>query len=189
MPTTGADNPWPEEGRAFVPLTTDRLRLRPFGPDDAPPVQQFLGTEQLAKQTINLPYPFETRDAVDWVQTTIDDLSSGSGYTLAIEQRTDGILMGAAGLQIAPHVPKRAELGYWVAHTFWGKGIAIEAVSQLIEYGRNEAGLNEIWACVFSENVASRRVLEKSGFEVSFTRDEDCPARGGHRSITYYDLV
>jgi len=188
MPTIGADIPSPGNAVVLAPLLTQRLRLRPLTIDDVTSVQHFLGNEELAKQTVNLPHPFGDKEALDWIQSAFDDLASGSGYTLAIERRPDGVLLGAAGLLVAPKVPTRAELGYWIARTYWGDGIATEAVNALIDFGREKAGLSEIWACAFSENTGSRRVLEKAGFQEDFTRTEDCPARGGPRSITYYGL-
>ncbi|NQV21635.1 MAG: GNAT family N-acetyltransferase [Rhodospirillales bacterium] len=185
MPTTGVNDP---SRPAFSPLATKRLRLRPFALDDAPSVQHFLGNEDLAKQTVNLPYPFEAGAAETWLRSTLDDLQNGGGYTLAMERREDKALMGAVGLLVDPVVGTRAELGYWIARTYWGIGLATEAVERMIGFGRIELGIKEIWACAFSENTASIRVLEKTGFQQNFSRDEQCPGRGGQRSITYFGL-
>lgn len=189
MPTTGADGPPPP---AFVPLAAGRLCLRLFTPGDARLVQHFLGDEDLAKQTINIPYPFVSGMAGTWVLTTLDDVGTGSGYTLAVERLEDRTLLGAVGLIIetgsTPYSGHRAELGYWIARSYWGNGYATEAVIRMIRFGREELGLTEICACVFTGNRASERVLQKTGFYETVTREEDHPARGGLRSITYFEL-
>lgn len=182
MPTIGAEPP------AFVPLASARLYLRPFSFDDAGSVQHFLGNEDLAKQTVNLPYPFAPGVAETWIRTTLDDLRQGAGTTLAVERREDGALLGAVGLILDEARDRRAELGYWIARTYWGNGFATEAVNCMIRYGRNELGLTEFSACTFIENQASMGVLLKTGFKEISTREEDCPARGGMRSITYFEL-
>jgi [ribosomal protein S5]-alanine N-acetyltransferase len=186
MPITGAKEPLLQLGGGFASLLTERLRLRPFTLEDAPSVQHFLGNEDLAKQTTSLPYPFVEGAAEDWLRSTFEELENGTGYTLAVDRREDGALLGAVGLMLDIEHPTRAELGYWVARTYWGNGIATEAVRRLVHYGRQELGIEETWARVFSENISSRRVLEKAGFLSTRTCDEDCPNRGGLRSITYY---
>ncbi len=186
MPITEVKRSSP--GQAF-PLATGRLVLRPFVMGDAPSVQHLLGTEDLAKQTLNLPYPFPEGAAEIWIQSTLDDLKAKQGCTLAVERREYEGLMGAVGL-IADHKnPGRAELGYWIGRTYWGNGFATEAVQRLVQYGRAQLSLTDIWARAFSENQASIRVLEKAGFRQNFVRDEDCPTRGGLRSISFLDLV
>lgn len=57
-----------------------------------------------------------------------------------------------------------AEFGYWLAPKFWGRGIATEAATLLAEYALTSRGLRRLEAHVFEPNVASMRVLEKSGF-------------------------
>lgn len=57
-----------------------------------------------------------------------------------------------------------AELGYWLAEPFWGKGIMIKAVKMLSEYAFEKLGIHRIFAEPFTTNPASARVLEKAGF-------------------------
>ncbi len=57
-----------------------------------------------------------------------------------------------------------AEMGYWVGEPHWNKGIASNAVSQILEFARSSSGLVRIYSSVFENNVASQRVLIKNGF-------------------------
>jgi ribosomal-protein-alanine N-acetyltransferase len=59
-----------------------------------------------------------------------------------------------------------AELGYRVAEQVSGAGVATAAVRELCRIAADELGLTELTAEVSESNVASRRVLEKSGFEL-----------------------
>jgi ribosomal-protein-alanine N-acetyltransferase len=58
----------------------------------------------------------------------------------------------------------RAEIGYWLAKPFWGRGIMTDVVQRLCQVGFEEFGLVKIIAYVNATNPASARVLEKCGF-------------------------
>ena len=53
------------------------------------------------------------------------------------------------------------QIGYWIDKPAWGKGIATQAVQLLL----NEVPVRPIWAKLAASNIASRRVLDKCGFQ------------------------
>jgi RimJ/RimL family protein N-acetyltransferase len=57
-------------------------------------------------------------------------------------------------------------VGYWLGRSFWGKGIASRALSEFVSL----ISARPLHAYVAKDNVASIRVLEKCGFEVSGDR-------------------
>jgi RimJ/RimL family protein N-acetyltransferase len=57
-----------------------------------------------------------------------------------------------------------AEIGYWLAEPFWGRGITTEALAAVTTYAIATHGLNRIYALPFAWNTASCRVLEKAGY-------------------------
>lgn len=59
----------------------------------------------------------------------------------------------------------RAEVGYWLAKPFWGRGIMTAVVRRLCRHAFDEYGLAKITAQVSLHNPASARVLEKCGFQ------------------------
>jgi ribosomal-protein-alanine N-acetyltransferase len=58
-----------------------------------------------------------------------------------------------------------AHLGYWVDKEFNGRGIGTAAVAFAVEAARSELGLHRLQAATLPHNVASRKVLKRSGFE------------------------
>ena len=62
----------------------------------------------------------------------------------------------------------RRLVGYWVGKEFWGKGLATQALTELID----ELETRPLYAYVANTNIASIRVLEKCGF-VRSDEDED----------------
>ena len=67
-----------------------------------------------------------------------------------------------SGISPAPFL--NAQLGYFVAERYNGRGYATEAVRQAVDTATGELGLHRVQAAVMPRNVASIRVLEKAGF-------------------------
>jgi [ribosomal protein S5]-alanine N-acetyltransferase len=59
-----------------------------------------------------------------------------------------------------------AEIGYWLAEPFWGKGIITQAVKSLTEYAFKKYNFNRIFAGVFEGNKASEKVLQNAGYKL-----------------------
>ena len=108
------------------------------------------------------PSPYREEDADLWMEHVLNQDPEG---ILAIA--TSEELIGCIGLEFKDDVYRQsAELGYWLAEPFWGRGIATRAVDAIVEYAFNELGLKRVFAGVFASNPASARVLEKAGFRL-----------------------
>jgi RimJ/RimL family protein N-acetyltransferase len=57
----------------------------------------------------------------------------------------------------------RREVGYWIGKEYWGKGVASQALSQLL----SQTTARPLHAHVAKQNIASLRVLQKCGFRIS----------------------
>lgn len=78
----------------------------------------------------------------------------------------DGIPVGSLTLTQGKGLSScKAELGYVLAKAYWGKGIATSAVKQAIQMGFNDLNIRRIEALVDPNNIASERVLIKSGMQ------------------------
>ena len=62
------------------------------------------------------------------------------------------------------------EVGYWIGREYWGRGVAMKALSVFLSRVEVSRPLN---AGVAKHNIASRRVLEKCGFTVVGEKDEE----------------
>ena len=82
----------------------------------------------------------------------------------------DDIPIGCAELLLHPDTNHwwgegSAELGYWIAAEYQGLGYATEACRALIKRAFGDLEVKQIYATYKAENAASKRVLEKLGFE------------------------
>ncbi|MDQ2919563.1 MAG: GNAT family N-acetyltransferase [Verrucomicrobiota bacterium] len=108
-----------------------------------------------------MPHPYTLADTQAYLERVLADESA---VVACIEVK--GKVGGSIGLHPGQDVYRRtAELGYWIAESYWGRGIATAAVCALVEYGFAKIPLDRIYASAYENNPASVRVLEKAGFE------------------------
>ncbi|HKX92814.1 MAG TPA: GNAT family N-acetyltransferase [Sphingomicrobium sp.] len=159
---------------------TPRLLLRPGFPEDAPALAAAIADEAIVRNLAVVPWPYSLRDAEAFLASPRDPVLP----SLLIFERTDGPphLVGSCGLGRRPS--GAVELGYWIARAAWGRGIATEAGTALLDIART-LGFRRLEASHFIDNPASGRVLEKLGFEpvgitvprMSCARGQEVPAR------------
>jgi ribosomal-protein-alanine N-acetyltransferase len=106
------------------------------------------------------PHPYTIDDARWWIEhASQEDPEQSFAIASAVEP------IGGIGLMFGDDVHRHnAELGYWLAEPFWGRGIMTGAVCAFTEYAFKKFPLNRIYAEPFARNLASVRVLEKAGF-------------------------
>jgi len=134
-------------------LTTDRLRLRTFEPEDAALVTEFVGDWDVCSKLSRVPFPYTREMADQWIASH----DASPDIICAIE--IDGAVAGC--------IAQELEYGYWLAKPFWGKGIMTEASRAFVTYLFAEEGMHDLGASFFKDNPASGVVLERSGFTVT----------------------
>jgi RimJ/RimL family protein N-acetyltransferase len=144
--------------RSIPVLETERLILRAPRLGDAKVVAALANDVRIAENTARIPHPYRRSDADDFILSA----NRGSETTFLITSR-NGAVMGACGFtQVDRHPP---EVGYWLGAKFWGKGYATEAVRAVIDHVFTDLDCEAIHSAARVTNPASRRVLEKCGFQ------------------------
>lgn len=149
----------PDVASALV-LETDRLILRAPNLDDAMAVAKLANNRKIAEMTALLPHPYAIEDATRWISS----LPAETGHwNFAILERESEALIGVCGYgkrrDLGP------EIGYWLGEPHWGQGFATEAMRAVIDHLFSTTALEEIAAGCRVTNLASKRVLEKCGFQ------------------------
>ncbi|MGE0399291.1 MAG: GNAT family N-acetyltransferase [Kofleriaceae bacterium] len=151
-------------------LVTERLLLRELQVGDAAAIAAGAGDRKVARFLIQVPSPYPVALARRWLTARIDWWEQGRGVTLAIARRTHPhICLGTVSLRRYSR-DHRAELGYWLAASAWGSGIATEACTAAVDFGFRELDLARIYAQVLAGNHASQRVLDKLGMTTEGTK-------------------
>ncbi len=114
-----------------------------------------------------LPYPYTEQDGKEFISAM---LSADENETFAFAITVDDMVIGSIGIFREGNIHRQtAELGYYIAEEYWGKGIMTEAVKQICEYVFANSDIIRIYAEPFAYNIASCRVLEKAGFQYEGT--------------------
>lgn len=140
-------------------LQTARLILRPPQLQDAKAIAALANDIRIAQNTLRLPHPYTVADAEKFIAS----MDKGEGEAAFIVTLRSGALIGIAGIaRLNGNAP---ELGYWLGVPFWGHGYATEAARAVIDHAFTEIGCEQLQSGARISNPASRRVLEKCGFQ------------------------
>ncbi|MBO1255541.1 GNAT family N-acetyltransferase [Alteromonas sp. 5E99-2] len=136
------------------------VSLRDFDDEDIPILVKILNNTAVTQYlSSKIPTPYTEQDASWWVnEGSKGDLIKGILY--------NGELVGCIGVNRGLfEYSKSGELGYWLAADYWRKGIATEAISQLLDYTFEHTEIVRVFASVFSANTGSMQLLLKQGFK------------------------
>ena len=145
--------------RSIPVLETERLVLRAPRLEDAKAVAVLANDRRIAENTRRIPHPYTCADAEDFIAA----VKAAGGETAFLITLSDSTLIGACGLNMTEGPAH--EIGYWLGVPFWGKGFGTEAARALIDYAFTELGHDALQAGARVTNPASRRILEKCGFQ------------------------
>ena len=163
--------------------TTERLVLRPFRESDLEPWAA-LNADPDVTQYLGSPLSREDSDGTAWAINASYE-AQGFGF-LAVERRSDGRFLGAAGLSKEKWYPDDLEIGWRLAREYWGHGYATEAAASWLDYAFHEAGLPRVIAVTDTPNVRSIAVMRRLG--MSFDHEAVLEDEGVPFDATIYSL-
>ena len=138
-------------------LATARLTLRAPRREDVKAIAAIADDRRIAENTARIPHPYAVGDAERFV-TSVNKRDGEATFVIML----DGTLIGACGID--PRADG-LELGYWLGVPYWGQGYATEAVRAMIDHAFGDLQQETLQAGARVSNPASRRVLEKCGFQ------------------------
>jgi ribosomal-protein-alanine N-acetyltransferase len=162
-------------------LKTARLGFRLWSLDDMPFARALWGNAEVTKF---FGGPFPENEIRERLERELTRLETYSFQYWPIHLLANGDHVGCCGLR--PYRPEEEipELGFHLLPKYWGQGLAIEAARAVIDHGFNTIGAKSISAGHHPDNVNSKKVLAKLGFQ--YSHDEFFPALG--MNIPYYLL-
>jgi len=145
------------EERSVPVLDTERLVLRAPRRGDVKAIVRLVNDRRVAENTARIPHPYGVDDAERFIAAV--NRQDGEA-TFVITH--DGELIGVCGVEPRENAP---EIGYWLGAHYWGRGYATEAVRAVIDHAFGALGHDTLQAGARISNPASRRVMEKCGFQ------------------------
>ena len=105
----------------------------------------------------------EAREVIKSIIKSYD--SKECPFRYAVIRKSDNANIGYIQLV---QIEEGWEIGYHIAKVYTGNGYATEAVNLYVEYLKKNTDIKEIYGVALADNLASRRVLEKCGFNLYF---------------------
>jgi ribosomal-protein-serine acetyltransferase len=106
-------------------------------------------------------------DTVDFIRSTRGQLARNDGLQTVLT--SDATIIGVAGFHGLDWPNRATSLGYWLAASAEGRGTMTRAVRALVDHAIGAWELNRIEIRAHTENLRSRAIPERLGFELEGT--------------------
>jgi ribosomal-protein-serine acetyltransferase len=164
----------------------DGAELRRYTPDDADAIFAVIDADRDHLRAW-LPWidPMTTPEYERaWLSAVLSNEDAMEGYGIFV----DDALAGGAGLSIFPF-NVAAEIGYWIATPYEGRGFVTRACRALIDYAFTDGGLHRVVIRAAPGNTRSRAIPERLGFTEEGVMREEGIAAGGYHDLIVYGLL
>jgi RimJ/RimL family protein N-acetyltransferase len=138
-------------------LATGRLVLRAPRRSDVKAIASFANDRRIAANTARIPHPYGIEDAEQFI-AAVNKREGEACFVIMLECAP----IGVCSIDLREDGP---EVGYWLGVPYWGRGFATEAVRALIDHAFGDLEHETLISGARVNNPASRRVLEKCGFQ------------------------
>jgi len=139
------------------------ISLRPWAMNDLDRLVLYANNKKIFDNlTDAFPYPYTKDDGIKFIEK---NSTENPIKILAVIFNDEPV--GSIG--VFPDVDvhrKNAQIGYWIAEPFWGRGIGTEAILKMVDYCFKTFDIERIYALAYGRNKASQRALEKAGFKI-----------------------
>ena len=154
----------------YLILETDRLILRPWQESDAQNLYEYASSPEIGPAA-----GWQAHKSIDESRQIIKTVLSAPETYAVVDKETKRAI-GSIGIMTGDKsnigLPEdEAEIGYWIAVPYWGKGLIPEAAKEIIRYAFEDLKLKRVWCSYFEGNTKSKRVQEKCGFRYKYTVD------------------
>ena len=154
---------WPSPAYRIV---TPRCVVRAYGPADVDPVHEGVRDNVDALRPW-MPWiaeePMNRAQRGELLRRFRGEFDLGSNFTYGVFDRDGGAYLGGTGLHPRGG-PQVLEIGYWIDHRRWGRGLATEVAGAMTQVGLRGMGAERIEIRVAPTNASSARVAEKLGY-------------------------
>ena len=162
--------------------------IRPWRLEDKAALAAMLNNKKILNNLRDgIPHPYTEQDAEEFITSM---LSADPTKTFPFAITVGDELIGSIGVFRGDNVHCRtAEVGYYLAEPYWGRGYMTSAVKQVCAYIFENTDIIRIFADPYAYNTGSCRVLEKAGFQYEGTLRSNAYKNGKVLDMKMYALV
>lgn len=140
-------------------IETRRLDLRHPLLSDATAVFEYASDPKVTRY-MDWPTHTSPDDAVGFLTGALERLAAGTELTWMLTAKLDDGAIGAISCRMRGHA---VDFGYALNGRYWGRGFATEAARAVVDWVSGLEQVYRVWATCDVENIASARVLQKTG--------------------------
>ena len=170
-------------------IDTERCVLRRIVPDD----YQMMYENWAKYEDVCRYFPFNPIEDIDIykekVHRWVSNYESDTYFHWVIEWKENNELIGTINLGSVEESCLMADTSYMLSPKYWGQGIMTEVLQVVLNYAFNEIELNRVQADVFDGNIASERVLIKSGMQFEGTARQKYYKNGKFIDTAQYAII
>lgn len=170
-------------------MSDGRIYLRAYRIDDAEALSAMTSRDEIYATTYNIRRDFDVNHAKWWIKFNANCRRTGSSYEFGIFDCKTDRLIGNVGIVNVNNCCRHATLAYYVHPEKWGQGIATAAGRIALSYAFGQLRLNRVGAISMTHNAASRRVLEKLGFEFEGIARQEIMKDDKFYDVAHYGLL
>lgn len=165
-----------------IVFETDHLILRRIELSDSEDMFAYSSLEATSRYLLWSPHTSEyvTRCIIERLRR---EYRNGLYYELAVVLKENGRMIGTCGITSYDEANYTVEIGYVISPGYWGRGLAQEASSVIINFAFCQLGAHRVEARYMKENERSRRVMEKCGMSFEGIARNGLFVKGAFRDI------
>lgn len=165
-------------------LETERVILRKLKSTDKDAIFEYSQNPNVARHVLWNTHE-SILDTLEFLNKIFEAYNKNkpASWGICLKNNPDKVI-GTVGFVNIDKEKRTGEIGYVLSEEHWGKGLMPEIISKIVNFCKRELNLNEIYARVINENLASIRVLEKCGF--TFWKEDTMEIKGKLKEISFY---
>ena len=163
-----------------------RPLIRTWSKSDIPALAKYLNNKKIWDNCRDsLPYPYTEENAARFIESTLHH-DGQHNYCIEVNGEAAGNISFIRGTDVECY---NAELGYWLAESYWNKGIMTGMLRQAVDNYFRHTDAMRIYANVYANNPASMKVLENNGFRKCGIHEKACFKNGMFIDCHYFELL
>ncbi|WP_406711888.1 GNAT family protein [Trueperella pyogenes] len=171
-----------------LPLTTQRLKLRAYTPEDAIALQRFYSQPEVARFLLDEPWSQEDATAKVKERLPKTDLD-GPTNALALVIDVEGQTIGDVALWFTDAENRVAEIGWVLDPAYGGQGYATEAVAAVLSLAFDHYNCRRVVAQMDARNNASAKLAERLGMVKEAHHRQDWFSKGEWTDTLIYAML
>lgn len=168
-------------------IETDRIKLRKITMDDLDDFYEYSSNPNVARY---LSYCHKTKDeAVEYINNKQKEYDAGECMIWGIEHKEDKKYIGACGFTYWDRKHGVGEIAYTLSDKYWKKGLGVEAVRKILEFGFVQMNLNRIEARCWKDNENSENLMKRLNMTFEGVIREQIFVKNDYRDVKMYSIL